>query len=614
MLSLNRMPLYAAAAVAAVAFLSTSATAQDTYTPAATTDAAAATASPTSEVTAAPTVEATEGDVGLFPVGTRTYGHFDDCDCWVKGRVDEYISGDPSLYRVKWSSKSKGTTDYYDADLDHLLTVVNHAADFVANIGENPDDEKPQIYARGTPVYYNFDDSKWYHGTITGFENDAYDVTWADGTTGTYSLRRIRVMVDQAITQVIRSTGGEAHTVKVEIGMPVRDRYKGKWYDGTITEVHHSDGRYKVTWTDQSTDTYTDKKILKQIIDQGMLYKVGKDDETVQVFPVGTLVYKKFTKKFWKGKITDYKDGTYEVTYSDKSREKYRNLNDVLEMVNQAADLVISGGYKSEGEYPQVYPVGTQTYYHYENGWYNGHISKFREGKYTITWSDFSVGTPEKGLTRVKQMVTQAAQEAMGFKPDLVEKYDIGTPVYYKFGDDWYKGKITAFQAGWYTITWDDDGSTDTYDDLGVMKQMVDAAANLAVTSIEAQEYPIGTPVYNGEFTGKVTGFDDGKYEVTFADGTVHHFHDAKHMHSLVEAANQKARAENPMAVGNSAATAVIVISVLVLSAGIVLVVIRRKRARKSKDLPPPPPPQNPYHDRPEPNIADLKATSNDIV
>ena len=136
-----------------------------------------------------------------------------------------------------------------------------------------------------------------------------------------------------------------------------------------------------------------------------------------------------------KGKITDYSKGTYEVTYSDNSREKYRNLNDVLEMVNQAADLVISGGYKSEGEYPIVYPVGTRTYYHYEDGWYNGHVSGFRDGKYTITWSDFSVGTPKKGLTRVKQMVTQAAQEAMGFKPDLVEQYAIGTPVYYKFDE-----------------------------------------------------------------------------------------------------------------------------------------------------------------------------------
>lgn len=145
------------------------------------------------------------------------------------------------------------------------------------------------------------------------------------------------------------------------------------------------------------------------------------------------------------------------------------------------------------------------------------------------------------------------------------------------------------------------------------MKQMVDAAVNLAVTPIAAQEYSIGTPVYNGELTGRVTGFDDGKYEVTFADASVHHFHDAKHMKSLVEAANKKARAENPMAVSSPAATAVIVIAVLVLSAGIVLVIIRRKRSRREKDLPPPPP-QAPYHDRPEANIADLKATSNDIV
>ena len=296
MLSPNRIPLYAAAA-AALAFLSTFASAQeDIYTPDTTTDGLT-TASPTSE----PTATATEADVGLFPVGTRTYGHFDDCDCWVKGKVDEYISGDPSLYRVKWYSKEQGTTDYYEGtDLGHLLTVVNHAADFVGTIGtENPDDEKPQIYVAGTPVYYNFDDSKWYHGTITGFDDDAYGVTWSDGSRSKYrDVRRVRVMVDMAIAQVI--SGGDEPDVKIEIGTPVRDRYKGEWWDGQITEVRPSEGRYTVTWTDKSTDAYTDKKILKQIIDQGRLYNVGKEDEVVQVFPLGTLVYTKFTKKFCK--------------------------------------------------------------------------------------------------------------------------------------------------------------------------------------------------------------------------------------------------------------------------------------------------------------------------
>ena len=104
-------------------------------------------------------------------------------------------------------------------------------------------------------------------------------------------------------------------------------------------------------------------------------------------------------------------------------------------MVNQAADLVISGGYKDEGEHPNPYPVGTRTYYHFPRGWYDGKVSGYDEstGQYRITWSDFSIGEPQKGLPRVKQMVTQAAQQAMGFKPDMVEQYDIGTPVYYKW-------------------------------------------------------------------------------------------------------------------------------------------------------------------------------------
>lgn len=134
-----------------------------------------------------------------------------------------------------------------------------------------------------------------------------------------------------------------------------------------------------------------------------------------------------------KGKVSDYNRGTYTITYSDGDKKKYSDMNDMIEMVNQAADLVLSGGYKTEGEHPNPYPVGTRVYYHFPQGWYNGYIANFDKGTYRITWSDFSIGEPDKGLKMVKQMVAQAAQQAMGFKPDVVEKYDIGTPVYYKF-------------------------------------------------------------------------------------------------------------------------------------------------------------------------------------
>ena len=55
---------------------------------------------------------------------------------------------------------------------------------------------------------------------------------------------------------------------------------------------------YTVEWTDGSQNIYDDIKLLKQMADQAQLWKVGKEDEPVQVFPKGTLIYENFPDKF----------------------------------------------------------------------------------------------------------------------------------------------------------------------------------------------------------------------------------------------------------------------------------------------------------------------------
>ena len=62
----------------------------------------------------------------------------------------------------------------------------------------------------------------------------------------------------------------------------------------------------------------------------------------------------------------------------------------------------------------------------------------------------------------------------------------------------WYNGKITAFKDGWYVVDWEDD-TTNQYDDLAQMKQMVAAAqehSGSAAVKNAKQRYPLGTPVY----------------------------------------------------------------------------------------------------------------------
>ena len=177
----------------------------------------------------------------------------------------------------------------------------------------------------------------------------------------------------------------------------------------------------------------------------------------------------------------------------------------------------------------------------------------------------------------------------------------------------WYNGKIAAFKDGWYVVKWE-DGTSNQYDDLAQMQQMVTAAqdhSGSAAVKNAKQRYPLGTPVYekfaSGWYTGKVTDFEDGKYEVTWSDDSVTYYIDIREM---VDQANTGI---------SQGVTAVIVIAVLVIAAGVALVVIRRKRT--GKEPPPPPPKRSPLDGSPEKvsgtgqeNISDLKPSSSDII
>lgn len=162
-------------------------------------------------------------------------------------------------------------------------------------------------------------------------------------------------------------------------------------------------------------------------------------------------------------------------------------------------------------------------------------------------------------------------------------------------------------------IDWEDDTTTQ-YDDLAQIKQMVTAAQEHSESDAvmnAKQRYPLGTPVYEkfatGWYHGKVTGFEDGMYEVTWSDESVTYYTDIREM---VDQANSGI---------SQGATAVIVIAVIVIAAGVALIVIRRKRT--GKEPPPPPPRMNPLDGSPEKvsgtgeeNIADLKPSSSDII
>ena len=144
------------------------------------------------------------------------------------------------------------------------------------------------------------DDHGWYYGTISDFDDDdgdGYKVVWSDGSKQTYSdLRQVKTMVSQAIAQVI--SGGDDPDIVFEVGTPVRYKFPKNWWDGEITSYSASKGEYKVTWSDGSWNKYADVKAVKQMVDQGALWKVGYEDVPDQVYSIGSLVYAEFPDNF----------------------------------------------------------------------------------------------------------------------------------------------------------------------------------------------------------------------------------------------------------------------------------------------------------------------------
>jgi hypothetical protein len=102
-----------------------------------------------------------------YEIGTFVYKEFDDG--WWVGNIVAYENGS---YTVRWTDN---TFDNFDADSQELAEIVDNADNI-------PDDFDVQIYPIGTPVYLEFDDGNWYHGTIESYQESMYTVEWEDGT------------------------------------------------------------------------------------------------------------------------------------------------------------------------------------------------------------------------------------------------------------------------------------------------------------------------------------------------------------------------------------------------------------------------------------------------
>ena len=104
------------------------------------------------------------------------------------------------------------------------------------------------------------------------------------------------------------------------------------WYNGKI--ISFREGWYTVQWEDGISETYDDLAQMEQMVTAATDHS---DSDAVkdakQRYPLGTSVYEKFAFGWYKGEVTGFEDGVYEVTWSDDSVTYY---TDIREMVDQA--------------------------------------------------------------------------------------------------------------------------------------------------------------------------------------------------------------------------------------------------------------------------------------
>jgi hypothetical protein len=104
-----------------------------------------------------------------YDVGTRVYTNFDG-EWW----VGEIVSFEDGWYTVRYNDDS--FVDYsYDGSIHEL----------VRNAEKIPSDADSQTYQLGTRVVEEFSDG-FYEGTITGYSELTYKITWEDGEVDFY--------------------------------------------------------------------------------------------------------------------------------------------------------------------------------------------------------------------------------------------------------------------------------------------------------------------------------------------------------------------------------------------------------------------------------------------
>jgi hypothetical protein len=329
--------------------------------------------------------------------GTLVYYQFGDG--WYWGTITDYYDG---AYTTTWSD---GVDEVFQ-DLSAVNQMVQNAEDYVGNY---------EPWEQGTLVYYQFDDG-WYWGTITGYDDGAYTTTWSDGDDEVFEDLSV---VDQMVKNADDNGGDEAS----QYGDGEGDQYEpwpsgtaayyefdDGWYQGQITGYDSDTGAYSTTWSDGENEIFTDLDAVDQMVaDAANLPDPGTEGDgegdQYDPWPSGTVVYYEFEDSWYEGRISDYEDGYYMITWTEGDIEYFEDTDLVDQMVSQAVNIPSAQDTNTDNYAP--WAPGTAVRLQWEGAVSQGEVVSYVDGTYTIIWSDKEVETFDDPNV-VDQMVEDA--------------------------------------------------------------------------------------------------------------------------------------------------------------------------------------------------------------
>lgn len=448
---------------------------------------------------------------------------------------------------------------------------LSNSSDSTSSTNNNNDNDTNAYnpYTNGTPVRYQDQDGTWMDGTIVDFDETTqiYVVEWKEDNVresfaNLAKVDKLVVNYKTRIGEIVAENNknddgdetrdwnednnnnnddyynGSTYTAEElsqyepwSIGTPVLLEFEDGTFAGTITSYSLSEDKlnatYIATWSDGKSDSFVNQlEAIDLMVEYADWYGPWDVGTPAYGYPNGF-----DTKDKWsQGEIRTFDNGAYTVQWSNGTSASFSDLDEVDELVTNAA-LVLQP--HAVADY-KPWEVGTPVSNIFDSGWWDGTITGYTDGTYEVTYTDGFVKY-YSSTEKLDLMVAFAIGEGFGNDDDGQqnqnddqsgilddmdgELYLPGTLVYAQFNDGWWAGFIESVNDDEYVVRWSDD-TKDTFPPGPDMDDMVD---NAQYIQNDFNLYAEGTPVYakiDGYwYWGTVDYSAAGYHEIVWEDG-----------------------------------------------------------------------------------------------